>query len=160
MTSPLTLPELLIGKTVGLLMIAFLQGVILVVMAFVLYGISLTQEQLLPLFGAVFVYSASFIAIGMALAAFADSENTAMLSSLVLSIPMLFLCGVFYPFEMMPGVMAAFGEFLPITVGVEIFRDILIYNRGIVVEGLYVLVAYFVLALTVAYFQMRKEIIS
>ncbi len=160
MNSPLTLTELLIGKTAGLLMIALLQGVILVAMAFAIYGVSLTSGQVIPLLEGIFVYSASFIAIGMVLAAFADSENTAMLSSLVLSIPMLFLCGVFYPFEMMPEAMAAFGTFLPITIGVEIFRDILIYNRAIAVESLSVLIGYFILALGVAYFQMRREIVG
>ncbi len=40
MLSPLTLPELLLGKILGLLFIAFFQGVILVVIAFFMYGIS------------------------------------------------------------------------------------------------------------------------
>lgn len=160
MVSPLTIPELLIGKTLGLLVIAFLQGIILVVMAFFLYRISLTQEQLLPLFAAIFVYSASFIAIGMVIASLADSENMAMLSSLVLSIPMLFMCGVFYPFEMMPGVMAAFGNFLPITMGIGVFKDILIYQKAIAIDGLYGLAAYFAVALTIAYIQMKKELIK
>ncbi len=159
MLSPLTLPELLLGKILGLLFIAFFQGVILVVIAFFLYGISLTPEQLLPLFGAIFVYSASFIAIGMVIASFADSENTAMLSSMVLSIPMLFLCGVFYPFEMMPGTMAAFGNLLPITMGIEVFKDILVYQRAVMLEDLSGLVAYFVLALVIASLQMRKELV-
>ncbi len=72
------------------------------------------------------MYSACFISVGMVIASFADSENMAMLSSLVISIPMLFLCGVFYPFEMMPKIMASFGNYLQITRGIEIFRDMLI----------------------------------
>jgi ABC-type multidrug transport system permease subunit/uncharacterized coiled-coil protein SlyX len=159
MNSPLSLTELLIGKTIGLLVIALIQGIILVAMAFVLYGVSLTQAQLIPLFEAIFVYSASFIAIGMVLAAFADSENTAMLSSLVLSIPMLFLCGVFYPFEMMPEAMATFGAYLPITAGVEIFKGTLIYNKSTGAGDFSVLLAYFALAFAAAYFQMRRELV-
>jgi ABC-2 type transport system permease protein len=158
MLSPVSLPELLMGKTLALLVVAFLQGVILVLMAYFLFGISMTREQLLPLFEVILIYSASFIAIGMVIATFADSENTAMLSSLVLSIPMLFLCGVFYPFEMMPRIMAAFGNFLPITMGIGVFTDILIYQKAIVARDLSGLVAYFVLALTIAYLQMRREL--
>jgi ABC-2 type transport system permease protein len=160
MNSPLSLTELLIGKTVGLLFIAFIQGVILVAMAFTIYGVMLSFEQLVPLFAGIFVYSASFISIGMVLAAFADSENTAMLSSLVLSIPMLFLCGVFYPFEMMPEAMATFGSLLPITAGVEIFKDVLIYNRDAAASDIWLLLTYFVMAFAVAHVQMKRELIK
>ena len=56
--------------------------------------------------------------------------------------------------------MAAFGNLLPITVGVELFRDILIYNKILAVERLSMLGAYFVLALGAAYIQMKKELLK
>lgn len=93
--TPLSLEEFIFAKTSALILIAMLQGIILVVVAFLFYGVLIPANQLGLLFLVILVYSAAFIGIGMAVATFAESENTAMLSSLVLSIPMLFLCGVF-----------------------------------------------------------------
>ncbi len=156
--SPISLHELLIAKMIALLVISFIQALILLGIARFLYGIVLPTAQFFPLIEAVVVYSIAFISIGMVIAAFADSENTAMLSSLVLSIPMLFLCGVFFPFEMMPPAMAAFGSALPITLGVELFKDILVYQNPITPGNPLRLAGYSAVAYAIAYLEMRYRL--
>jgi len=110
----------------------------------------------------ILVYSAAFIGIGMAIATFAESENTAMLTSLVLSIPMLFLCGVFFPFEIMPQLMVKIGSALPITMGIRALDSVLIYREGFDVLAGYLapLLLYGIAGLELAYFLLRKEIID
>jgi ABC-type multidrug transport system permease subunit len=88
-----------------------LQGIILIVVAFVLYRIAISVNQLAQLFLVVLVYSTAFIGI--------------------LSIPMLFLSGVFFPFETMPGIMASLGNALPITMGIKALGSVLIYQKTI-----------------------------
>jgi ABC-type multidrug transport system permease subunit/prefoldin subunit 5 len=154
--APIHLHELLLGKMIALLPIALLQAVILVGIARFVYGIEVPLENVTPLVEGVLIYSASFSAIGMALATFADSENTAMLSSLVLSVPMLFLNGTFFPFEMMPPGMATVGRALPISLGIDLFQGILLYGRGIPPGTASALGAYLLGAYGVAYIQMRR----
>ncbi len=154
--SPVRLHELLLGKIIALLAISLVQASIIMGIARFLYGIEMPLQHVTPLVEGVLIYSASFATIGMALATFADSENTAMLSSLVLSVPMLFLNGVFFPFEMMPPNMTALGGMLPITIGTDIFRNILLYGKRINIESAYALAAYLIGAYIVAYAQMRR----
>jgi len=154
--SPIRLHELLLGKIISLLIISLLQAVIIVGMARFIYGVVIPTEHISPLLKGVLIYSASFTVIGMALATFADSENTAMLSSLVLSVPMLFLNGVFFPFEMMAPNIASFGKALPITLGVDMFRDILLYGQGISPDMPYSFGAFILGAYLIAYIQMRR----
>lgn len=154
--TPVRLHELLLGKMVALLAISLLQTGIIVGIARFVYGIEIQQHLISPFLEGVLVYSAAFTAIGMALATFADSENTAMLSSLVLSVPMLFLNGVFFPFEMMPAGMVALGKALPITIGVEIFKGVLLYGRDASIATLATMGAYLVGAYVVAYLQLRR----
>jgi ABC-type multidrug transport system permease subunit/uncharacterized protein YoxC len=154
--SPIRLHDILLGKIVAILVISLFQAMIIMGIARFVYGIGIPTQHVTPLFKGVLIYSASFTAIGMALATFADSENTAMLSSLVLSVPMLFLNGVFFPFEMMPPAMNAIGRALPITLGIEMFRDILLYGKGITIDVPFALGAYLVFAYLVAYVQMRR----
>ncbi len=158
--TPLSLERFLLEKTTALILIAMLQGIILIIVAFVFYRIAIPPEQLTPLFLTVLVYSASFIGIGMALATFAESENTAMLLTLVLSIPMLFLSGVFFPFETMPPLMAQLGNALPITMGIEALGSVLIYREGLEVLAGYLLplIVYGVAGIGMAYLLLKNEV--
>jgi ABC-type multidrug transport system permease subunit len=160
--TPLSLGMFLFEKTAALIIIAFMQGIILIVVAFVFYGILIPTDQLGSLFLVILVYAAAFIGIGMALATLAESENTAMLLTLVLSIPMLFLSGVFFPFETMPELMTMLGNALPITMGIRALETVLIYQKGF--EAFYVylipLMAYGLAGLGTAYILLRKEIVD
>ncbi|MFZ3060034.1 MAG: ABC transporter permease [Candidatus Methanoperedens sp.] len=158
--TPISLEGFILEKTAALILIALLQGIIMIVVAFLLYGIVIPADQLGGLFLVILVYSAAFIGIGMALATFAESENTAMLLSLVLSIPMLFLSGVFFPFETMPPLMVWLGNALPITMGIKALNSVLIYQQGVQVEYLLPLLAYGIAGLGLAYLLLRKEVMD
>jgi ABC-2 type transport system permease protein len=158
--TPISLEGFILEKTAALILIALLQGIIMIVVAYLLYGIVIPADQLGGLFLVILVYSAAFIGIGMALATFAESENTAMLLSLVLSIPMLFLSGVFFPFETMPALMVKLGNALPITMGIKALNSVLIYQQGVPVEYLLPLLAYGIAGLGLAYLLLRKEVMD
>ncbi len=158
--TPISLEGFILEKTAALILIALLQGIIMIVVAYLLYGIVIPADQLGGLFLVILVYSAAFIGIGMALATFAESENTAMLLSLVLSIPMLFLSGVFFPFETMPELMVKLGNALPITMGIKALNSVLIYQQGVQVEYLLPLLVYGIAGLGLAYLLLRKEVMD
>lgn len=160
--TPISLEGFLFEKTAALILIAFLQGFILIVIAYLFYGIVIPTGQLGELFLVILVYSGAFIGIGMALATFAESENTAMLLSLVLSIPMLFLSGVFFPFETMPQLMVNLSSALPITMGIKALESVLIYQEGFDMLAGYLmpLIMYGVAGIGLAYVLLRKEIMD
>ncbi|GFO97717.1 antibiotic transport system permease protein [groundwater metagenome] len=160
--TPLSLGTFIFEKTAALIIIAMLQGIILIIVAFVFYGIAIPSAQLAQLFLVILIYAAAFIGIGMALATLAESENTAMLLTLVLSIPMLFLSGVFFPFETMPELMIRLGNALPITMGIRALETVLIYQKGFEAFSVYLipLLVYGLAGLGTAYILLRKEIMD
>ncbi|MCX9084484.1 MAG: ABC transporter permease [Candidatus Methanoperedens sp.] len=160
--TPLSLGEFIFAKTTALILIAMLQGIILMIVAYLFYGIMIPPSQMGLLFLVILVYSAAFIGIGMAIATFAESENTAMLTSLVLSIPMLFLCGVFFPFEIMPQFMVQIGSALPITMGIRALDSVLIYRESFDVLAGYLmpLMLYGIAGLGLAYTLLKKELMD
>jgi ABC-type multidrug transport system permease subunit len=160
--TPLSLEGFIIAKISALVLIALLQGIILIIVAFVFYRVVIPVDQLGLLFLVILAYSVSFIGIGMALATFAESENTAMLLSLVLSIPMLFLCGIFFPFESMPALMVRLGGALPITMGIRALESVLIYQEGFraITGYLLPLLLYGVAGLGMAYLLLRREVMD
>lgn len=160
--TPISLEGFILEKTAALILIALLQGIILIIVAYLFYGIIIPMGQLGELFLVILVYSAAFIGIGMAFATFAESENTAMLISLVISIPMLFMSGVFFPFETMPPLMVSLGNALPITMGIRALESVLIYQEGFDMLPGYLmpLLVYCIAGIGLAYALLRREVMD
>ena len=76
----------------------------------------------------VIIGSAIFLAIGFAIAGWAKNEDQAAPVANLISLPMMFLSGVFFPREAMPDFLAAVTAFLPLTYVIEALRAIV--NQG------------------------------
>jgi ABC-2 type transport system permease protein len=76
----------------------------------------------------VIIGSAIFLAIGFAIAGWAKNEDQAAPVANLVSLPMMFLSGVFFPREAMPEFLAAITAFLPLTYVIEALRAIV--NQG------------------------------
>jgi ABC-2 type transport system permease protein len=76
----------------------------------------------------VIIGSAIFLALGFAIAGWAKNEDQAAPVANLVSLPMMFLSGVFFPREAMPDFLAAVTAFLPLTYVIEALRGIV--NEG------------------------------
>jgi ABC-2 type transport system permease protein len=82
----------------------------------------------MTLFIVVIIGSAIFLAIGFAIAGWAKNEDQAAPVANLISLPMMFLSGVFFPREAMPDFLAGVTALLPLTYVIEALRAIV--NRG------------------------------
>ncbi len=80
---------------------------------------------------AVILVSVAFISMGLLVASFAKSQSTAVLATLLLIVPMLFLSGIIFPINAMGGVMQFVSSYLPMTVA----NNLLL---GLIVKGIYI----------------------
>ncbi len=123
--SPTSIALFLFEKTIYLLILAFIQTALMIVLCMIL-GVSITITPSLLL--AVLVMSLSFITLGLLIGGLSKTENTALLTSLVIGLPMLFLSGLFFPFEMMPDFIKVIGTNLPLTLSIVNLERMITYN--------------------------------
>ena len=76
----------------------------------------------------VIIGSAIFLALGFGIAGWAKNEDQAAPVANLVSLPMMFLSGVFFPRDAMPEFLAAITAFLPLTYVIEALRAIV--NEG------------------------------
>jgi len=76
----------------------------------------------------VVIGSAIFLALGFGIAGWAKNEDQAAPVANLVSLPMMFLSGVFFPRDAMPDFLAAITAFLPLTYVIEALRAIV--NEG------------------------------
>ena len=79
--------------------------------------------------------SAIFLAIGFAIAGWAKNEDQAAPVANLVSLPMTFLSGVFFPRDAMPDFLAAITQFMPLTYVNEALRGIVNDGAGLLSLG-------------------------
>ena len=106
---------------IGLVQVAILFGV------GIWFGLQMFGDYMTLLI-VVVIGSAIFLALGFGIAGWAKNEDQAAPVANLVSLPMMFLSGVFFPRDAMPDFLAAITAFLPLTYVIEALRAIV--NEG------------------------------
>ena len=83
----------------------------------------------------VLIGSAIFLAVGFAIAGWAKNEDQAAPVANLVSLPMMFLSGVFFPRDAMPDLLADITQFMPLTYVNEALRAIVNEGAGLLALG-------------------------
>jgi len=121
---------IILGKALSQTTRGLLQGSIVLLLSIFLFGVHIYGSislVVLLLFLGVF----SFIGLGILISALAAEQETAMTIMMTLTFPMIFLSGVFFPIEQMPGFMQIISKILPLTYAIEALRKVIILGAGI-----------------------------
>ena len=83
----------------------------------------------------VLIGSAIFLAVGFAIAGWAKNEDQAAPVANLVSLPMMFLSGVFFPRDAMPDFLASITQFMPLTYVNEALRAVVNDGAGLLSLG-------------------------
>lgn len=101
LVSPLQPFEILLGKTIPAIMIALIEGSVIICAAIFAFGIPFTGSFLL-LYSSMFVFVCSIIGAGLFISALCQTQQQAILGSFVFMTPAVLLSGYATPIENMP----------------------------------------------------------
>ncbi len=137
----------------------FIQGVIVLGIAILLFGVTIQAASLPLAFVMLFLGIFSFIGLGILLTSLANNEETAMILMTVLQFPMMFLTGVFFPIQQMPWFMQWLSQLLPLTYAVQAMRKVMILNASImdVLPEVVILVVFGAIMLAIAIPVFRRS---
>src|SRR4030042_6449011 len=130
MVAPINRLSIIVGKTLGQNGRGLLQGVLILILARVLFGVSI-QGSILLVFGLLLLGVFSFVGLGVVLTSFAKDQETAMMIMMTLMFPMMFLSGVFFPVPQMPWYMQTISKALPLTYVADALRKVMVLGAGI-----------------------------
>jgi len=108
---------------------------------------------------ALIVTAVAMLAIGYAVAAVARNTETAASYANLITFPMMFLSGVFFPLGSMPDWLQPIIRLMPLKYGVEALREPMLYGRGLgtIATDLLILLAIFAVAMLFAIRFFRWE---
>ncbi|MFH1256025.1 MAG: ABC transporter permease [Candidatus Diapherotrites archaeon] len=157
MLSPTSKAAWLSGKILGQLVFVVAEALLIFAVGFLLFSVPLAGG-ILALLGVLALVSVVFISMGIFLTNFTKTQSTAILSSLLIMIPMLFLAGIIFPIEFMPSGIAAFAEALPLTAAANLITTVIVKGTPLTMawEGIAVLAVYGIVFLLFSIF--KKEV--
>lgn len=127
--TPLPLQEFAFSRLVAMLVLALAQTIVLLAVGRLMFGINLDLNfaALVPL---VALGSLCFIAIGLFVGAVSRNQETAAALANVITLPMVFLAGVFFPLTQAPEWLQTVARFLPLTYLADGLRDVAIRGHS------------------------------
>ena len=127
LATPLAPTSLLVAQVITRLIVVLIQTAILAAVAVFLFGAEFAGSFFAVLLAAA-MGGAVFLAMGFAVSGWARTEQQAAPLANIVSLPMMFLSGVFFSRDVLPGILQRITDFLPLTYLVEAIR-------GMTVEG-------------------------
>jgi ABC-2 type transport system permease protein len=128
MVSPLSAPEILIGKTVPPLIIGHIHATLYVLVAVFLFGVPF-RGSLVFLYASLFVYLAAVIGVGLFISSLAQTQQQAILGAFLFMVPAVILSGFATPIDNMP-------EWLQILSYPNPLRHFMVILRGSFLKSL------------------------
>jgi len=130
MVAPINRLAVILGKTLAQMARGILQGVLILVLAVTVFGVTV-HGNILLVFALLLLGVFSFVGLGVVLTSFAKDQETAVMMMTTIMFPMMFLSGVFFPIEQMPWFMQSISKVLPLTYVADALRKVMVLGADI-----------------------------
>ncbi len=151
MAAPINRLSIILGKTLAQTARGLLQGVLILTLAVILFGVTI-HGSIVLVFALLLLGVFSFVGFGVVITSFAKDQETAMMIMMTLMFPMMFLSGVFFPIQQMPWFMQSVSKALPLTYLATALRKVMVLGAGVpvITTELAVLIGFGVVMTTIA----------
>jgi ABC-2 type transport system permease protein len=132
--APVNPAQFLFAQVSTRLTVSVLQTLVILLAGMILFDLAVGNGDVtswvlvlvLAVFGGVL-----FVTMGLAISGVARTEEVAAPVTNLISLPMMFLSGVFFPLDALPGVLTAVTQFLPLTYLADAMRAVVTDGAGI-----------------------------
>lgn len=124
-TTPLPRALLISSEVTVRLVMSLVQALIIVVVGRLVFGVTVSGSWL-AVIGIVLLGAATFVSMGYMLVSSARTEESGMGIIQLVQFPMLFLSGIFFQVEMMPGFLRPVVSAMPLTYLADALRQVMV----------------------------------
>jgi ABC-2 type transport system permease protein len=128
--TPLKRSTMIVSMVVFNLIVAVIQAVLIIMVAKLAFDVPMLGNWFY-LAGFILLGTLTFLAMGYMLSAFAKNQQTLMPLIMVVQFPMMFLSGIFFPVEMMPGFMRPVMDAIPLTYLGDSLRQVMVESSAL-----------------------------
>ncbi|HEX3014180.1 MAG TPA: ABC transporter permease [Methanobacterium sp.] len=128
--TPTSVSTVVGGKIISKLSIEIVRAIILIVAAIILFGIVIKGSMILTML-VLILGALCFVGFGIMISARVSTQEDYMQMVMPITMPMMFVSGVFYPIETMPWVFQKLAYIFPLTYVNDALRAVMLKGVGI-----------------------------
>lgn len=157
--TPTSISTVISGKIISQVVREMIQAIILIFSAILIFNVVINGNILL-LFLLMLVSVLCFVGFGMMISATSKTQEDYIQIVMPIAMPMMFICGVFFPKETMPWILQKISYLLPLTYSNDAVRAIMLQGAGIeaIAFDLVVLLVFTVIFFTVGVLRFNRDI--
>ena len=151
LASPIPHISIILGKVVAQTVRGLIQGFLILGLSIILFGVQIYGSPLI-MFLVMLLGTASFVGVGIILTAMAPDQETAQMMTIILQFPMMFISGILFPIDQLPGWLQDIGKALPLYYAADALRKVIILNASLlaILPDVIILIVYTFLTMTIA----------
>lgn len=157
--TPTSIPTVLSGKITSQVVKEMIRAIILIIAALLLFNVMIKGNFVLLLL-VMLISVFCFVGFGMMFSATAKTQEDYIQIVMPIAMPMMFICGVFFPTETMPWILQKIAYILPLTYANDAFRGVMLQGAGIgsITIDLLVLIGFAILFFAVGVLRFNRDI--
>ena len=151
LVAPIPHRSIILGKVAAQTVRGLIQGLLILGLSMVLFGVQIYGSPIIMLIVMV-LGTASFVGVGIIMTAVAPDQETAQMMTVLLQFPMMFISGILFPIDQLPGWLQYVGKAMPLYYAADALRKVTILNASLaaITPDLLILVVYTFLTMTAA----------
>jgi ABC-2 type transport system permease protein len=156
--TPLTKGEWLTSKVIWYIILSLASFVLMVLVGVELFGANITLSPWIAPF--LLIGPLFFVALGMLVGTVTKSQESAGVIGNIITFPMMFLSGTFFPVSSMPPYLQNIAHVLPLYYIIDGLNSVMVYNNpheALVDLAVVAIIAAIVFALAVRVFKWRES---
>ena len=157
--TPTSVSTVIGGKIISQLLREMIRTILLIVVAVLLFNVVINGNILL-LFLVLLISTLCFVGFGMMFSATAKTQEDYIQIILPVVMPMMFICGVFFPTETMPWILQKIAYFMPLTYANDALRAVMLQGASfdVVAYDLLILLLFTLLFFAVGVMRFNRDI--
>lgn len=157
--TPTSVSSVLSGKIISQVVKEMLRAIILILSAMLIFNVVINGSMLLLIL-VMLLSVLCFVGFGMMISATSKTQEDYIQIVMPIAMPMMFICGVFFPKETMPWLLQKISYVLPLTYSNDAFRAVMLQGAGIeaVAVDLLVLLAFTIFFFVVGVVRFNRDI--
>lgn len=158
--TPTSNVTIIIGTQLFYLIFETIRSSFIIFTAMILFGVAIKGSVLAVLF-IIGLFALGATGVGMVLSVLTRSQEQYIALAGLISLPTIFLAGVFLPIQTMPPVFQGIAKLLPLTYAADALRAVMIKGFGLeaVIPDLLFLVGFGLVMVTLSLLMFKREIV-
>jgi|GEM_PF-210568 len=157
--TPTSNTTIIFGTQLFYLILETVRSSAVILVAVMVFGVTVTGNPL-DIIVVIGLFAMGATGVGMVLSVLTHTQEQYMAVGMLVSMPMMFLSGVFFPIQTMPEILQGVAGVLPITYAADALRGVMVkgFTLGQVMPDVMVLTAFSLITLALSIFMFKREI--